>query len=117
MKYTSMGHESIVYGVIVGTQWHRTDYGRLQRLNQQVIATLPETDDWPFLARAMFAVAGESVLAGRYKSHPIFFGATFKAVEWVWDEWLEKFEQLLLRLFWDEVYLHLRTELSVGDYD
>jgi hypothetical protein len=113
----SMGHESIVYGVIVGSRWKLTDSDRLQRLNQQVIATLPETDDWPFLTRAMFALAGESVQTGRYRSQPIFFGATFKAIEWEWDQWLAKFELLLLRLFWDEVYLHLRTEATVGDYD
>jgi hypothetical protein len=111
-----MGHESIVYGAIVGSSWKISEPDRLQRLNQQVIAGLPETDDWPFLTRAMFACAGDSVLTGRYRSQPIFFGATFKAVEWEWDQWLAKFEQLLARLFWDEVYLHLRTEATVGDY-
>lgn len=112
-----MGNESVVYGAIVGSRWHISDSQRLQRLNQQVIASLPETDDWPFLTRPMFALAGTQPQTGTYRSQPIFFGATFKAVEWEWDAWLAKFESLLMRLFWDAAYLHLRTEGTVGDYD
>src|SRR4051794_25090327 len=65
----------------------------------------------------MFACAGENFQTGRYRSQPICFGATFKEIEWEWDQWLDKFEHLLTHLFWDEVYLHLRTELTVGNYD
>jgi hypothetical protein len=89
---------------------------RLQRLNRAEIATLPETDEWPFLTRSMFAIPGDEPKEGTYRSQLIHFGATFKSIEWSWDEWLVKFESLLVRLFWRDAYLHLKTEL-VGDYD
>lgn len=112
-----MGHESVVYGCIVGAGWKVTDRGRLQRLNRAEMIALPETDEWPFLTRSMFAIPDDACLAGTYRSQPIHFGATFKAIEWNWDEWLVKFESLLARLFWHDVYLHLKTELTVGNYD
>jgi len=64
----------------------------------------------------MFTAPGDEPIDGTYQSQPIHFGATFKQIEWYWDEWLAKFENLLVRLFWDDVYLHLKTEL-VGHYD
>lgn len=112
-----MGHESIVYGAIIVPGWKNHDHERLYRLNQAVMLALPPTDVWPFLTSQMFTIGGTTPVAGCYRSQVIHFGATFKAVEWEWDEWLEKFEQLLARLFWDDVYLHLRTEATVGDYD
>jgi hypothetical protein len=112
-----MGHESTLYGVIVSPRWKREDSERLQRHNQAVVLALPEHDTWPFLTRSMFAFAGTTVEGGRYRSQVIHFGVTLKAVEWEWDEWLAKFERLLTQLFWDDVYLHLRTEGTVGDYD
>jgi hypothetical protein len=113
-----MGHESLIYGVIVGTMWKLPDSSQmLQELNRQVIESLPETDEWPFLTRAMFAIAGDDVRTGTYKSQPIHFGATLKGLEWEWHEWLPKFEAVLQRLYWDETYLHLRTEGTVGYYD
>ena len=111
-----MGHESLVYGCIVGERWKVTDMRRLQRLNRAEITTLPETDEWPFLTRSMFSVPGDEPVEGSYRSQLIHFGASFKYIEWYWDEWLVKFESLLVRLFWRDVYLHLRTEL-VGDYN
>lgn len=44
----------------------------------------------------------------------IRFGASFKAVEWDWSEWLAKFEQLLSGLDGMSATVHLQTEL-VGD--
>jgi hypothetical protein len=85
-------------------------------MNRAEIATLPETDAWPFLTRSMFTIPGDEVQEGTYRNQLIHFGATFKAIEWSWDEWLVKFEKLLVRLFWRNAYLHLKTEL-VGCYD
>src|SRR5437879_1072813 len=97
-----MGHESTVYGVIIGATYKSTDYRRLQRLNRQVIDALPETDDWPFLTRGMFSINGERPEDGTYRCHTIHFAATFKSIEWEWEEWLTKFENLLSKLFWFE---------------
>jgi hypothetical protein len=82
-----------------------------------VLQGLPFEDEWPFLTRSMFAFPDGGVMAGRYRSLPIHFGATLKAVEWDWDLWLGKFELLLRRLFWAEALLHLRTEATVGHHD
>jgi len=112
-----MGQESFVYGGIVGARWNVANPHRLQQLNQQIVATLPTTDDWPFLTRQMFTLPGADPADGLYRSQLIHFGATFKEIEWEWDLWLAKFEHLLGQLFWEEVYLHLRTEATVGDYD
>jgi hypothetical protein len=112
-----MGHESVVYGAIIVPSWKDADPGRLLTHNQTVIAALPESDDWPFLTRPMFAFSGISVRTGHYASFVIHFGATFKAVEWEWAEWLAKFEHLLAHLFWYDAYLHLHTEGTVGDYE
>lgn len=111
-----MGHESTVYGIILGESDGPPEWERLPQLNRQVIESLPTEDEWPFLTRPMFAIAGPSVREGCYRSQPIHFGATFKSLEWEWHEWLPKFEALLARLFWYDSYLHLRTEL-VGAFD
>jgi hypothetical protein len=111
-----MGHESTIYGAILSPDWKHEAFARLYEHNNAEILALPEEDSWPFLTRRMFAIGGDNVVDGRYRSQVIHFGATFKAVEWEWHEWLPKFESLLARLFWYDVYLHLRTEL-VGNYD
>lgn len=81
-----MGHESLVYGCIVGARWKVTDMRRLQQLNRAEIATLPETDEWPFLTRSMFDIPGDEPEDGTYRNQLIHFGATFKAIEWDWAE-------------------------------
>ena len=111
-----MGQVSVVYGVILGLEWKIADRGYLQRLNQTAIEQLPKTDDWPFLTRSLFSIAGDTPETGHYRRQCIHFGASFKGLEWEWDRWLVKFESLLSQLFWDEVLLHLYTE-AVGHYD
>lgn len=104
-----MGHESIIYGRIEGPGWRPEDFGRLHRLNREMIASLPEEDDWPFLTRGMFAVPDDS-RQGTYRTQVIHFGASLKEVEDDWAAWLSKFEALLRRLFWVSAKLHLEAE-------
>lgn len=111
-----MGHESILYGAIVGSEWKITHPYRLHQFNEQVIKNLPTHDSWPFLTRPMFTLPAGGVVNGVYRSQLIHFGGTFKAIEWEWAEWLTKFEALLSQLYWDVVYLHLYTEGTVGNY-
>jgi hypothetical protein len=108
-----MGHESVVYGCIEGMGRHYRDESpdAMVRHNREVLAALPEDDDWPFLVRSMFAVHR------RYKTEAIHFGSSFKEIEWAWDEWLCKFEDLLRRLCWYNARVHLRTEATVGHHD
>jgi hypothetical protein len=110
-----MGFESIIYGRIDGPTWRPHDYRKLQRLNREVIDALPETDDWPFLTRSMFAVPGEEPEQGTYRSQVIHFGASLKEVEQDWEAWLAKFEALLSRLYWYSAKLHLEAEHG-GDH-
>jgi hypothetical protein len=119
-----MGMESVVYGFIQGPRWphqevHHGD-PRLeinQKLRNKVhqnlsaISMLPENDDeWPFLSRCMFSSSTPSFQT-TYKSQIIHFGASFKNIEWEWEEWLTKFEALLHTMYWDEVRLHLISEM------
>ncbi|MFT3824218.1 MAG: hypothetical protein QM731_09870 [Chitinophagaceae bacterium] len=110
-----MGHISIVYGKIIGELWRTEDYHRLHRLNKRVIDALPEEDDtFPWISRSMFAVPdpGKDKL---YRDQVIVFGASYKSVEYEWDEWLEKFEAILKQLYWSSATIHLETEL-VGNH-
>jgi hypothetical protein len=107
-----MGFESIIYGRIHGPIWRPHDFRKLHRLNYDVVAALPETDEWPFLTRWMFALPGEEPQQGTYRSQVIHFGASLKEVEQDWEAWLTKFEGLLTRLYWFSARLHLETEAN-----
>lgn len=132
-----MGMESIVYGFIEGPRWpHRVPnqydvfsthpekqhmYMEIDRKltekvhhNFHAIASLPEEDDsWPFLSCSMFSSSTNSIQT-TYKSQIIHFGASFKNIEWEWEDWLTKFEALLRNMYWDEVRLHLISEMYTG---
>lgn len=107
----TLEHETIIYGMI--------DAGEIDEqsphheLNRQVVASLPETDDMPFLTRGMFSVTGSPEM---YGSQIIHFAASMKALEPMWHIWLEKFEDLLRRLYWFGAVVHLESELFEGDY-
>lgn len=127
-----MGMEAVVYGFIQGpSRPHEapnmydafSKYPEKQRMymerdrkllekvhqNLQAISALPEEDTWPFLSRSMFSSSRNSIQT-TYKSQIIHFGASFKEIEWAWEEWLMKFEALLRKMYWDEVHLHLISE-------
>jgi hypothetical protein len=127
-----MGMETVIYGFIQGPHWpheipHAYDFClqypqkqlRYMEIDQklrdkvshnlQAIAMLPEEDTWPFLSRSMFSSSTNSIQT-TYKSQIIHFGASFKQIEWNWEEWLTKFETLLRHMYWDEVHLHLIAE-------
>ncbi len=106
-----MSHISIVYGCIEGATYY-PDSSHYYRINAELIAALPETDEWPYLTRDLFAVPRDEHM---FRTQVVTFGASYNLVEWVWDVWLAKFEGLLRQLYWDAVYVHLKTEF-VGDY-
>jgi hypothetical protein len=110
-----MTQQSIIYGYIQGAEWMTSDFRRLHRLNREVLATLPETDQFPYLTRPMFAVPGDEPPQGTYRSKIIHFAASIKEVEREWRHWLEKFEGLLRRLYWFSAVVHLRAEV-IGDF-
>lgn len=111
-----MGVDAIIYGRIVAPYltWPEERNGRLiQSRNAEVIAALPADDPRPSLARGMFAVP--SWTGGIFLNQVIPLGASFDddmmSRDW-WDTWLEKFESLLRRLYWDSVVLHMESTLD-----
>jgi hypothetical protein len=107
----AVSHISIVYGCIEGATYY-ADSSRYYRMNAELIAALPETDEWPYLTRDLFAVPRDEHM---FATQVVTFGASYNLVEWVWDVWLAKFEGLLRQMYWDAVHVHLRTEL-VGNH-
>lgn len=106
-----MGHITIVYGKIVGATWKTDDYHKLQRLNKRIIASLPSSDNtFPWITQNMFLVPDPDN-SQMYREQVIVFGASYKSLEYEWEEWLDKFENILKQLFWTSATIHLDSEL------
>ena len=96
-----MGKVCTVHGCIFGNA----------RGNINTIETLPADDDWPRLTRNMFSITSTDYdRPGFYKIQMIHFGASIKYLDEDWHEWLEKFESLLERLSWSEVFMLLTMD-------
>ncbi len=106
-----MDQESIVYGCIKDASFDLGDSGR-RRNNRQAMLSLPKADDWPFLCQEMFAIPQTETGQGNYQTEVMHFGASYKAVEYEWDQWITKFEELLGGMYWVSATVHLETELS-----
>ena len=88
----------------------------LEEHNRLVIMQLPETDLWPPLTRGMFSFSpNESFLRAHvtttFRGRVIYFGGSFSKLYLDWAEWLEKFESLLRRLYWEHAAVVLVPEL------
>jgi hypothetical protein len=111
-----MSHEAILYGHIIGATGRSgtAGYFDLHARNRAVVNRLPPRDDWPWLVRGMFAVpAGRP--QGTFRSQVIHFGASIKddpLDRGIWDDWLDKFESLLRRLYWWSAVVHLSTDFE-----
>ncbi len=106
-----MDQESIVYGCIKDARFDLLDSNRI-RSNREAMLSLPRADDWPFLCQEMFAIPQVTTSQGNYQTEVMHFGASYKAVEYEWEQWLAAFEQLLGRMYWVSATVHLETELS-----
>lgn len=108
-----MDQESIVYGVIRDVALGAVRERRLrQEHNRRIIDSLPSADGWPFLCRDMFGVSGFDEMGGTYQTQVIHFGASYRAVEYEWEQWMAKFESVLKQMYWVGAKVHLETELS-----
>lgn len=104
--------ESIVYGCIKDYV-DDTSSGLRHRTNREAILTLPSSDAWPYLSQDMFSMPQTSHLdETTYMTQIMHFGASYKAVEYEWNEWLSKFETLLSKMYWASAVVHLETELT-----
>ncbi|MGQ9425346.1 hypothetical protein ACXYTJ_05585 [Gilvimarinus sp. F26214L] len=106
-----MDQESIVYGCIKDVAYHYTEVER-RRVNRDAMLSLPSGEEWPFLSQEMFSIPRLEGGAGRYQTQVMHFGASYKAVEYEWDQWIATFESLLRRMYWVSATVHLETELS-----
>jgi hypothetical protein len=106
-----MDQESIVYGCIKDTS--DFDGEASHRINnRQAMLALPKADEWPFLSQEMFSMPSPKVGQDNYQTDVMHFGASYRAVEYEWDQWVNKFEDLLSKMFWVSATVHLETELS-----
>jgi hypothetical protein len=92
--------------------------------NRRVIGSLPLTNEWPPLTRRMFSFSPLSPsgagghVTPTYRGRVAYFGGSFSSLFREWDEWLEKFEGLLRRLYWEHAVVVLATEgMSVYTYE
>lgn len=123
-----MGYRAIIYGRIEGAKEAARDRdapfpGSIHHHNRCVLQGLPDTDsDWPFLTRHMFSMATPKLEwnadRGLYGVQLIHFGASLKVdfadTKFV-GQWLEKFEQQLMKpLVWLSARIHFEHE-AVGN--
>jgi len=105
-----MDQESIVYGCIKDTP-DSTNYSERLRINREAMLSLPSADEWSFICQEMFAIPEANVLNNNYQTEVMHFGASYKAVEHEWAQWIEQFEALLRKMYWVSATVHLETEL------
>lgn len=106
-----MDQESIVYGCIKDAAYYYDESER-RRVNRQAMLDLPHADEWPFLSQEMFAIPRLEGFSGQYQTEVMHFGASYKAVEYEWEQWVAQFEELLQQMYWVTATVHLETELS-----
>lgn len=104
--------ESIVYGCIRDQAGDDAGREARRRANIEALASLPDDDGFPLLPRAMFGASGLDRYDGTYHTQVIHFGASYRAIEYEWEQWLARFEALLSRMYWVGAVVHLQTELS-----
>lgn len=106
-----MDQESIVYGCIkdIASTTYISD--RI-RTNRDAMLSLPHADEWPFLSQEMFSIPQSDFPNNAYQTEVMHFGASYQAVEYEWDQWINQFEALLSKMYWVSATVHLETELS-----
>lgn len=105
-----MEQESIVYGCIKDLSSNPGDVSRRQN-NRNAMLALPKSEEWPYLCQEMFSIPELEVNAEAYLSDVMHFGASYKAIEYEWNNWIEKFEALLNQMYWVSAVVHLETEI------
>jgi hypothetical protein len=85
---------------------HLLDAGRrITRHNEEVLGALPGADEWPPLCRPMFGWAPAGTPMIEYGNRILHLGASLKAMDGALRDWLDKFEALLRRLYWESAYV------------
>ena len=106
-----MDQESIVYGCIKDAAYTHDEYQH-RDINRQALLALPPATEWPLISREMFSIPKLKPGAGYYQTDVLHFGASYKAIEYEWEQWIVEFEALLRNMYWVSATVHLETELS-----
>ncbi|MBU2985557.1 hypothetical protein KO528_09360 [Saccharophagus degradans] len=106
-----MDQESIVYGCIKDVTSLYSEAER-RHANRKALLMLPTSDEWPYLSQEMFSIPQLEPGPDNYQTEVVHFGASYKAIEYEWKNWVEKFELLLSNMYWVSAVVHLETELS-----
>lgn len=106
-----LDQESIVYGCIKDLASYH-DQAERRLANRRAMLTLPSGEEWPFLTQEMFSIPQRESSRTQYQTEVMHFGASYKAVEYEWDQWIATFEALLRKMYWVSATVHLETELS-----
>jgi len=107
----NMDQESIVYGCIKDAIQYQDDAER-RLANRRAILALPKADEWPYLCQEMFSLPRLELSQDNYQTEVMHFGASYKAIEYEWAQWVQKFESLLNQMYWVSAVVHLETELA-----
>jgi len=109
-----MTNESVVYGCIKDVVFTSDmDQTRQRRQsNRRVLSSLPSVEDWPLLSREMFVLPSETLVVDDLHTDVVPFGNSYKGVEYEWQQWLQRFEDLLQNMYWVSATVHLETELN-----
>jgi len=107
-----MDQETLVYGVIRDVASNDNRFLLNSRLiNCDAILSLTDLDGFPYLTTSMFSIPIEELEQGTYQTQVIHFAGSYQAVEYHWEAWIAKFEDLLKRMYWVSATVHLETEL------
>ncbi|MGI9294842.1 MAG: hypothetical protein ACR2PS_12730 [Pseudomonadales bacterium] len=114
MLAPTANYQSTVYGLIKDTVSVEPNAETKERLivNRRAVQELPEFNACTLLYRDMFSLPSASINAGGFYSATLHFGAPYDRVEYEWEQWLEVFEELLQKMFWESATVHLETAVS-----
>lgn len=106
-----MDQESIVYGCIKyfpagNEQLYKHHYQH----NCNVLKALPGSEGWPLISKDMFTLP--DVVSMYDETQVIALGASYRGIEYEWEQWISSFEALLKKMYWVDATVHLETELS-----
>jgi hypothetical protein len=82
----------------------------ISRHNEDMLQSLPLVDDWPPVCRPMVAWPAADAPMIVYRNRLFHLAASLKELDWSLRTWLDKFECLLRRLYWESAFV--RVELA-----
>lgn len=108
-------------GAIVGTDEdvnRRTDLlHTIARHNDGIIQGLPEDDEYPPVSRLMFGSPPPQTRMITYTNRLLHLGAELKNFDYWMRNWLDKFEHLLRRMYWETAYVRVeRGYLGTSEF-